>query len=284
MITVLVTGANGQLGRCLQDVAKKTKAVHWDFKMSSELDITNEANIRSAFKKRNYGYVVNCAAYTAVDKAEEEKEKAFLINAETVKYLAEACKDHHATLIHISTDFVFDGEKRTPYTEEDIPNPINVYGASKLKGERYIQEGLSDYFIIRTSWLYSEYGNNFVKTMLRLAEERNEISVVNDQIGSPTYAGDLAKFIAYLIINKKKEYGIFNYSNRGSISWCEFAVSIFKISKVKMTVQPILSKHYVSPAERPKQSVLDKIKSKDFLSIKIPHWESSLKKCLKLMT
>jgi dTDP-4-dehydrorhamnose reductase len=167
-IKILVTGAKGQLGRCLQDVAIRFPNYDFHFKSSTDLDITSKAGIETLFESEKFDYCINCAAYTAVDKAETDQEKAFLVNAEAVKYLAEGCKEHKTILIHISTDFVFDGAKRTPYTEEDIPNPKNVYGASKLKGEHYVQEILEHYFIIRTSWVYSEYGHNFVKTMLRL--------------------------------------------------------------------------------------------------------------------
>ncbi len=206
-MNILVTGAHGQLGKCIQDLAKEHSKLNFIFTDYEDLDITKPEGVNEFFKNQIFDYCINCAAYTAVDKAEVEKDKAFLVNAEAAKYLAESCKEHGATLIHVSTDFVFDGEKGEPYTEEDKPNPINIYGASKLKGEQYVQNILEKHFIIRTSWVYSEYGHNFVKTMLRLAEERNEISVVNDQIGSPTYAGDLAKVIFTIILKEKTEYG-----------------------------------------------------------------------------
>ena len=189
-LKLLITGANGQLGRCLQDVSKTFPSYDFHFKTSKELDVTNQEQINILFAKEEFDYCINCAAYTAVDKAETDRENAFLVNAEAAKYLAEACKAQNSILIHISTDFVFDGSKTTPYTEDDLPNPINVYGASKLKGEQYVQDILKQYFIIRTSWVYSQYGNNFVKTMLRLGTERHELYVVNDQRGSPTYASD----------------------------------------------------------------------------------------------
>jgi len=280
MRTILVTGSNGQLGKCLQDVAKDANDIQWIFKTSSDLDITNKKDIEALFKTEIIDYLVNCAAYTVVDKAEIEKEKAFLVNAEGVKYLAQACKITDTIFIHISTDFVFDGKKKLPYTEEDIPNPINVYGASKLKGEDYIKSILDNYFIIRTSWVYSEYGNNFVKTMLRLAKERDEIKVVNDQIGSPTYAGDLANFIIYLIKNNINKYGIYNYSNEGEISWYEFAKEIFGLSDKNINIIPISSKEYKNLAERPNFSILDINKIKQFRIVN-HSWRESLQRCIK---
>ena len=203
------------------------------------------------------------------------------MNAEAVKYLAETCKANNTTLIHISTDFVFDGTKGTPYTEEDLPNPINVYGASKLKGEQYIQEIMNNYFIIRTSWVYSEYGHNFVKTMLRLGTERDEISVVNDQIGSPTYAGDLAKAIMEIISAKTTSFGLYHYTNEGTTSWYDFAKTIFEIKEIKIKVNPISSNNYTTQAKRPMYSVLDKTKIKQvFNIIFLPNLENSLKEVI----
>jgi dTDP-4-dehydrorhamnose reductase len=277
MITVLVTGSNGQLGKCLQEFSLSSTYISWIFKSSNELDITDEVSITKAFNNNKIDYLVNCAAYTAVDKAESEPEKAFLVNAEGVRLLSNACRDYNTTMIHISTDFVFDGEKSTPYIETDLPNPINVYGATKLKGEQYVQETLEKYFIIRTSWVYSEYGNNFVKTMLRLANERDEISVVDDQIGSPTYAGDLAEVISEIVKTKLQNYGLYHYSNIGEISWYEFAKAIFNESKIDIRLIPISTTAYPTLASRPRYSVLDKAKVKTILEIKIPSWKDSLK-------
>ena len=277
LIKILITGANGQLGMCLKDQVKKFPSFEYHFKSSKELDITNREFVSLLFSEEKYDYCINCAAYTAVDKAEEERERAFLVNAEAVKYLAEASKKSNTTLIHISTDFVFDGTKTSPYTEEDSTNPINVYGASKLKGEQYVQEILSNYFIIRTSWVYSEYGNNFVKTMLRLAKERDEISVVNDQVGSPTYAGDLAEFLLTIIAKNSNKYGLYHYSNEGAISWYDFAKEIFKESSSKLDIIPISSKKYSSNVKRPSYSVLDKSKIVKKLNISLIHFKSSLK-------
>tara|TARA_R110000868_G_scaffold111489_1_gene301035 strand:- start:8877 stop:9719 length:843 start_codon:yes stop_codon:yes gene_type:complete len=255
-LKILITGANGQLGLCLKDISVEYPLYNFDFKTSKQLDITNRNEVSTLFLSENYDYCINCAAYTAVDKAESEKEQAFLVNAEAVKYLAETCKITNTVLIHISTDFVFDGTKDSPYTEEDQPNPINIYGASKLKGEQYVQNILTNYFIIRTSWVYSEHGNNFVKTMLRLANERDEISVVNDQIGSPTYARDLAEVIMEIINYHSTDFGLHHYCNKGSISWYDFAIELFKQRQIKIKVKPISTLEYKTAAKRPKYSVL----------------------------
>jgi len=278
---ILITGTNGQLGRCLQAVSEKYPNYDFYFKNSKQLDITRKEQIDILFAQEKFDFCVNCAAYTAVDKAESDQENAFLVNAEAVKYLAETCKANNTTLIHISTDFVFDGTKGTPYTEDDLPNPINVYGASKLKGEQYIQEILNNYFIIRTSWVYSEYGHNFVKTMLRLGTKRDEISVVNDQIGSPTYAGDLAKAIMEIISAKTTSFGLYHYTNEGTTSWYDFAKTIFEIKEIKIKVNPISSNNYTTQAKRPMYSVLDKTKIKQvFNIIIIPNLENSLKEVI----
>lgn len=277
-LKILITGANGQLGRCLQDVAVNHPDYDFHFKTSKELDITKKAQINPLFNDEKFDYCINCAAYTAVDKAETDQENAFLVNAEAAKYLAEACKANDTTLIHISTDFVFDGTKGTPYTEDNLPNPINVYGASKLKGEQYVQKILDNYFIIRTSWVYSEYGHNFVKTMLQLGTKRKELNVINDQIGSPTYAGDLAKAIMEIINSKTTNYGLYHYSNEGAISWFDFAKAIFEIKEMQVKVNPIPSEAYPTQARRPVFSVMDKNKIKQFL--KIPQWKNRLEKCL----
>ena len=281
MTTILVTGGNGQLASCIKDVEKQYDDLNIIYTDHLELDICNLNQIQTFFKSNpQIDYCINCAAYTAVDKAETEAEKAFEINATGAKNLAQVCNDHDAILIHVSTDFVFDGEKNEPYTETDAANPISVYGASKLQGEVEIQQALKEYFIIRTSWLYSEYGNNFMKTMLRLAETRDGISVVSDQIGTPTYAGDLAEIIIQIINTKTEKYGIYHYSNEGVASWFEFAKEIFKLTKNKIKVNPIPSIEYLTPAKRPQFSVLDKAKIKTDLQINIPFWRDSLKKVI----
>ena len=281
MTTILVTGGNGQLASCIKDVEKQYDDLNIIYTDHLELDICNLNQIQTFFKSNpQINYCINCAAYTAVDKAETESEKAFEINAIGAKNLAQVCNDHDAILIHVSTDFVFDGEKNEPYTETDVANPISVYGASKLQGEVEIQQALKGHFIIRTSWLYSEYGNNFMKTILRLAETRDGISVVSDQIGTPTYAGDLAEIIIQIINTKTEKYGIYHYSNEGVASWFEFAKEIFKLTKNKIKVNPIPSIEYLTPAKRPKYSVLDKKKIIDVFKIDIPFWRESLKKVI----
>ena len=215
---------------------------------------------KSFFLKNEFDYCINCAAYTAVDLAEAQSILAYAVNAEGPKNLAEICQKHQATLIHVSTDFVFDGQKRTPYLETDTPNPLSVYGASKLQGERNIQEAMEAYFIVRTSWLYSEYGNNFMKTMLWLSETRNEINVVSDQIGSLTYAGDLAEVLIQIVLSSSTNYGVYHYSNSGTISWYDFAVEIFKQFGKTIEVKPIKTKDYPTAAKRPKYSVLETTK------------------------
>lgn len=276
MKRVLVTGANGQLGKSINQILPNYPELKIVFTDVKELDITNPEEVNTFFENHAFDYCINCAAYTAVDKAEEEVDKAYLLNATAVKNLAEECQTSGVVLIHISTDFVFDGIKRTPYTEEDTPNPLSVYGKSKLKGEEHIKEICERHFIVRTSWLYSEYGKNFVKTMLRLAETRDEISVVNDQIGSPTYAGDLAEFILKIASSESIAYGIYHYSNFGEISWYDFAVEIFRQHKKKVRVVPIPTSSYPTSAKRPPFSVLDLQKGNIKIKTQIYFWDIRL--------
>ena len=280
-MVVLVTGANGQLGQAIRFVAGNYSNIHFVFCSSSDLDITNKENCDSVFNKEKPDFCINAAAYTAVDKAESEPEKAELINVIGAKNLAESCKEFNAKLIHISTDFVFDGSKNSPYNETDFPNPKGVYGQTKLDGEIAIQEVFDAYFIIRTSWVYSQFGNNFMKTMLRLASERASLSVVSDQIGTPTNAVDLAECLVTIITEHSKlnteHYGIYNFSNEGQCSWFDFAKKIFEINQVKIDVTPIPTTQFPTPAERPKYSVLDKRKVKTVFGIEIKSWEESLR-------
>ncbi len=279
MITILVTGKNSQLAQCIDSIASQYPNFKFIFKTSKELDITNRIQVSSVFENSDkFDFCINCAAFTAVDNAENEKEKAYQVNVEGVKNIAEACRDNHVILVHVSSDFVFDGSSLTPYTEESVANPLSLYGETKLKGEHIIQQVLSSYFIIRTSWLYSEYGNNFFKTMLRLSEERKEIGVVDDQIGCPTYANDLAEVILNLLSSKNSSFGIYNFSNSGAASWFEFAREVFKISNSKIKLNPIETKDYPTPAKRPKYSVLDTSKIKETLDIDIPNWKDSLRR------
>jgi len=279
-MVVLVTGANGQLGQAIQFIATNYTFIRFVFCTSSDLDIANKDNCESVFSREKPDFCINAAAYTAVDKAESELEKAELINVIGAKNLAEACKNYNAKLIHISTDFVFDGSKKVPYNETDLPNPKGVYGQTKLEGEKAIQEVFDAYFIIRTSWVYSQFGNNFMKTMLRLASERASLSVVSDQIGTPTNAVDLAECLVTIITEHSKlnteHYGIYNFSNEGQCSWFDFAKKIFEINHVNIDLISIPTTQFPTPAVRPKYSVLDKTKIKTTFGIEIKPWEQAL--------
>jgi len=275
-MVVLVTGANGQLGQAIQHIAKNYLNLNFVFCNSTDLDISNKENCQAVFNKIKPDYCINAAAYTAVDKAESEQDKAELINVIGAENLAETCKELDTILIHISTDFVFDGSNNTPYTENQITNPKGVYGQTKLEGEKAIQNVFSNYYIIRTSWVYSQFGNNFMKTMLRLASERTSLSVVNDQIGTPTNAVDLAEALVQIVL-KNTQFGIYNFSNEGQCSWYDFAKKIFEINHVNIDLKAIPTSDFPTPAERPKYSVLDKSKIKSTFGITIKTWEESLK-------
>jgi dTDP-4-dehydrorhamnose reductase len=283
MKTILVTGANGQLGLCLQELSKLYPAIDFVFYGSKELDITNKESVNSVFQKSNFDFCINCAAYTAVDLAESDTEKANDVNVLGVENLAKACKNSNTKLIHISTDFVFDGTSNIPYTETDKTKPLSVYGKTKLDGEIAIQNTLEEFFVLRTSWLYSEYANNFMKTMLRLSNERSELGVISDQVGSPTYAKDLARVIINIIEPDSNSYGIYHYSNEGVASWYDFAKAIFDLSNTKIIVNAIPSSSYPTPAKRPHYSVLDKSKLKTDLGIEIPYWRDSLKEAISFL-
>lgn len=280
-MVVLVTGANGQLGQALQKASLAVSEIRFVFTDSKMLDITSPYNCQAVFEELQPDFCINCAAYTAVDKAESEADLAHKINVIGVENLAENCKKHNTTLIHLSTDFVFDGVKLTPYSENNIPNPKNVYGQTKLEGEQAIQALLEKYYIIRTSWVYSEFGNNFYKTMLRLASERESLNVVNDQIGTPTNANCLAKVIIDIIQHPTSSiqpvYGIYHFSNEGICSWYDFAKKIFELHNIQITLNPIPTSSYPTAAIRPKYSVLDKTKIKATFTIQIKSWEEALK-------
>lgn len=280
MIKALVTGGNGQLAQCLKEIVKYHDELDITFQDLPDLDITNKQQLESYFSNNELDYCINCAAYTAVDLAEEQSELAYAVNAEGPKNIAMLCLKYNIKLIHISTDFVFDGQQRTPYSETDAPNPLSVYGASKLQGERNIQDVMENYFIVRTSWLYSEYGKNFMKTMLKLSETRDQISVVSDQIGSPTYAGDLAEGLIKIVLSSSISYGVYHYSNSGAISWYDFAVEIFKQFGKTIEVKPIKTKDYPTAAKRPKYSVLDTTKIKNNFYCTIKDWQGSLSKVI----
>ncbi len=271
---ILVTGAGGQLGTTLQHKIKNPSI--FDFKNKTSLDISDIKQVRQAFESNKYKYCLNFGAYTNVEKAEDEPEKAILINEKAVENLAKVCDENNCILIHISTDYVFDGTKNLPYTENDNTNPLNVYGLSKLKGEIAIQNTIKKYFIIRTSWLYSEFKANFYKTILRIATTNPELKVINDQYGTPTYAGDLIDFILFLIDNNKQDFGLYHFSNEGETTWYEFAVNILKKHHLNNKILPVTSKTFPTKAARPKYSVLDKSKIKNTFDYIIPDWKTSL--------
>ncbi len=277
-MVVVVTGASGQLGQALQAIAPQHSTLQFHFVNSAEADITNKENLEQVFNRLKPDFCINAAAYTAVDKAESEPEKAHLVNVTGAKNLAEVCKEYNTTLIHVSTDFVFDGSKNTPYTEEDETNPQGVYGKTKREGEQEIENILTVHYIIRTSWLYSEYGNNFMKTMIRLGKERDSLSVVNDQTGTPTNANDLAEAIVQIIESGKKEYGIYHYSNEGVATWYDFAKKIFEVNNISVDLKPITTADYPTPAKRPVYSIMDKSKIKRVFGLKISAWNNSLKR------
>lgn len=275
---VLVTGGNGQLGQSIQAIAIQHPTIDFLFVDKFSLDITDPKHVLEFFKANRMNWCINCAAYTNVDKAETEPEQAYQINVLGARNIAQACQKYDVELIHISTDFVFDGLTSTPYKETDVPNPLNVYGKTKLEGELEIASILNNYFIIRTSWLYSEFGHNFMKTMLRLGSERDRLAVVNDQIGSPTYAVDLAEVLLQIISEDKTNYGVFHYSNQGQISWFEFAKTIFELANCGVVLVPILTNDYPALAKRPKYSVLDTSKMAEQFCVDIPYWKDSLAK------
>lgn len=282
---ILVTGANGQLGKELQNIAPSFSAFRFIFLSREDLPIHHFELVRNYFETIKPDYCINGAAYTAVDKAEQEKELAFQINTEAVGILAAVCKKYQTKFVHISTDYVFDGTATVPYKEDDPTNPVSVYGASKSEGEKQAMQFNKDSIIIRTSWLYSLYGHNFVKTMLRLMSERKEINVVNDQLGSPTYAADLASVIMQIIAICQVSAadwrpGIYHYSNDGIATWFEFAGAIKEITGSNCLVHPIATSQYPTPAKRPHYSVFNKEKIIRTYNIEIPFWKDSLKTCL----
>lgn len=280
---ILVTGSEGQLGKSIRQRISLFPDLRFEFTDIDQLDITDKQSLKFFIEKSKPDVIIHCAAYTAVDKAEDEQEKAYLINAEAVEYLAQLAREYRILLIHISTDFVFDGKSIKPYSEEDLANPISVYGKSKLAGEEAIIKIDPDAIIIRTSWLYSEYGHNFAKTILRLGAENSELNIVDDQVGTPTYAGDLAEAILKIIKANYNPKGvqIFHYSNEGMASWYDFTKEIIEIKKLNCAIHPIKTEEYPLPANRPAYSVMNKARVKKTFHLEIPEWKESLKICLK---
>lgn len=286
---VLVTGAKGQLGRSIKKLVTDDKVFSefaFKFVGRDELDLSSFISIDKYFADKSFDYIINCAAYTAVDKAQTEQELADQINHLAVKQLAEIAKIRNIIFIHISTDYVFDGCNFRPYIESDTTNPQNIYGSSKLKGEKALSEVTPYGCILRTSWVYSEFGNNFVNTILRLGEDKNEVRVVFDQVGNPTYATDLARVILFLIqqpMESLSTFEIYHFSNEGVCSWYDFASTIFELNGTQCIVIPIETQHYPTPAKRPHFSVMNKTKIRVNFDIEIPYWRDSLSACLKIL-
>lgn len=277
---IIVTGANGQLGMELQQLAKVYPGYEFIFATREELPLDDLNAISRFILKHQPQYCINCAAYTAVDKAETEKELAYKVNAEAPGIIAKACKENNVQLIHISTDYVFNGTGTVPYKEDHSTDPVNLYGASKLEGEKKVMQNDPGVIIIRTAWVYSEFGKNFVKTMLRLMADKDQINVVSDQSGTPTYAADLAEVILHIISSQQWIPGIYHFSNEGQITWYDFAVAIKELSGSVCKVNPIPTSQYPTPANRPFYSVLDKTKIKTTFHVPGKDWEASLAVCL----
>lgn len=288
MTKILVTGANGQVGQELKILAEDFPDFQFIFVGRDDLDIIDKGEVAAFFKKHEFHYCINCAAYTAVDKAESETEMAYNVNVNGVKNLTHACLEHQTHLFHLSTDYVYHGDQKTPFKETDPTHPQSIYAHTKRVGDEVAEQIDPFYTIIRTSWVYSTFGHNFVKTMIRLGNERAELNIVSDQIGTPTYAFDLAKVMLTIIqkvesgtIEKEKLTGIFHYSNEGQTNWADFAKTIFKNKNIDCKVNEIETLDYPTPAKRPPFSVLDKTKIKNTFGIEIPHWKDSLKQCLQ---
>ena len=283
MKKIIILGSKGQLGNEFQELEKQFPTFTFFFYDVAEMDIVNKDLVEKGISEIKPDYVVNCAAYTAVDKAETDKELAYAINSDAVRNIAGACAVNGVKFIHISTDYVFDGQASEPYNEDSPVNPFSVYGLSKLQGEKEALQTDKEVIIIRTAWVYSTYGSNFVKTMLRLMKTKPEISVVADQYGSPTYARDLAIAIMQIISDGKWVPGIYHFTNDGIINWFDFASAIKKLSGLSCIIHPITTEQYPTPAKRPKYSVLDKTKIQQTFGIKLKNWKESLEDCLREM-
>ncbi len=283
MSRILVFGAAGQLGMCIKAVAQEDNVKDLVFLDSNTGDILDFEHLETLISSDPPAFVINCAAYTAVDKAEDDTESATSINRDGVENLAILCNKYGAKLIHVSTDFVFDGSVPKLLSEDDLAAPIGVYGLTKLEGEQAIADHLSEFFILRTSWLYSEFGNNFVKTMLKFGKERDELKVIVDQVGTPTYGIDLARAIFHIIDYQSVDYGVYHYSNEGLASWYDFAKAIFEIADINVRVQPVPTSEYLTRAVRPAFSVMNKGKIKKAFNIEIPYWRDSLVACIRAL-
>ena len=283
MQTILVTGCNGQLGSEMQVAANRFPSFQYIYTDVAELDICDKNTLDAFVKENAVNIIVNCAAYTAVDKAEDDIELCYKINRDAVKNIGEVASENNLKVVHVSTDYVFDGTNYLPYTEDLPVCPATVYGKSKLEGEQALMESCGQAVILRTAWLYSSFGNNFVKTMIKLGTERESLNVIFDQVGTPTYAADLADAILCLLSNETFVPGIYHYSDEGVCSWYDFTKTIHRIANVICNVQPIETKDYPARTPRPHYSVLNKSKIKSTYNISIPHWEESLEKCINLM-
>lgn len=283
MATILITGSNGQLGNEMRQVSTQYADFEYIFTDVAELDICNKLALDAFVKENAVQYIVNCAAYTAVDKAEDDEELCFKINADAVRNIGEVAAANGIKVVHVSTDYVFDGTNFKPYNEDQEVSPATVYGQSKLAGEQALLESNPESVIIRTAWLYSSFGNNFVKTMIKLGTERDALNVVFDQVGSPTYAADLAEAIMQVVSHESFVPGIYHFSDEGVCSWYDFTKTIHRMAGVECNVRPIESWQYPARTPRPHYSVLNKAKIKTTYGIVVPHWEDSLKKCIDLL-
>lgn len=285
MKKIVVIGSNGQLGNCIRKIAPDFESDYeFIFTDSQTLDITDEDQVDTFFYDNKPDFCINASAYTAVDLAEKEKEKAFAVNADGVAHLAQACSEHKTVLIHVSTDYVFDGETNLCYSEDDFTNPIGVYGASKLRGEELALEINPQTIILRTSWLYSEFNKNFLKTMLNLFSQKDELGIVADQFGQPTNANDLAEAIMDIIKTSRKNFGVFHFSNYPETTWYEFAKKIAELSESSVKLNALTTEQYPTPAKRPKRSTMCLDKIEEVYKIEPKHWENSLEECVSILS